>query len=75
MEKETNQKNYVRPTEGKTKVFIWRVKDNRIMKWYINRTVTNGTGEIKVMFNIDGLILRKLEMKDYLKEKKNKLYG
>ena len=49
------------------------------MKWYINNryqkekngAVTKDSDEIKVMYtNIDGIIARKTELVDYLKEKK-----
>ena len=37
----------------------------------MNATVTKRSDEIKVMYtNIDGIISRKLELVDYLKEKK-----
>ena len=37
----------------------------------MNRAVTKGSDEMKVMYtNIDGIISRKLELVDYLKEKK-----
>ena len=40
----------------------------------MNGTVTKGSDEIKVMYtNIDGIISRKLELIDYLKEKKPKI--
>ena len=64
------------------KKFLWKVKDT-IMKWYINsRYVRNKrkkkrmkqlqkSDQIKVMYtNIDGIITRKPELTDYLKEKK-----
>ena len=41
-----------------------------------NRALIKGSDEIKVMYtNIDGLIPRKLELTDYLKEKKLKSYA
>ena len=35
LKEEARQKNDERTTEEKTK-FFWRVKNNKIMKWYIN---------------------------------------
>ena len=44
------------------------------MKKEKNGAVTNGSDEIKVMYtNINRIIARKLELADYLKEKKTEI--
>ena len=69
-------------TEEKTNYFGG--KDSKITKWHISNryqkeigkgkhgTLTKGSDEIKVMYtNIDGILPRKLELTDYLREEKN----
>ena len=69
-------KNYITTEEKTNFSFFLRIKDNRIMKWYIYNNVwkkkkSNEKQQkglmkyVKVMYtNIDGIIARKLELSD-----------